>query len=301
MSEVKPEAQPEGAGDVAVEAPKDMTTAQRFTETITEAKAKIAEDQATGNLPAELEGMDQASLEKYYKDGVFNWEAYGKEQAFKAKQQEAKTANEATEDQTENQLEEGISDEENEKIKQATEAAGIDYDAAANSILETGNISDEDRAKLVATGIPEFVIDDYVRLMATDVNARVEQTVEALGGNDMFVKVFESLQEKATEEQRNLIDDMIRDPATFKAGIQLAKDLSGVDVPEPAPNTQITGGRNQAAPTAAEVTGFGSFEEQMAAQRDPRYKNDPAYRDEVMRRISVSTYTVNPRAHTGGL
>lgn len=298
MSEDKPEAQPEGAGDVAVEAPKDMTSAQRFTETIEEAKGKIAEAAVTENLPPELEGMDQASLDKYYKDGVFNWEAYGKEQAFKAKQQEAKPADAA---QTEDQSEEGISDEENDNIKQATEAAGIDYDAAANSILETGNISDEDRAKLVATGIPEFVIDDYVRLMATDVNARVEQTIEALGGNDTFVQVFEGLQQKATDEQRDMIDDMIRDPATFKAGIQLAKDLSGVDVPEPAPNTQITGGRNQAAPTAAEVTGFGSFEEQMAAQRDPKYKSDPAYRGEVMKRIAASTYTVNPRAHTGGL
>lgn len=306
MSETKLEAQPEGAGDVPVEAPKDQTTAQRFTETIEEAKGKLAENAATENLPAELEGMDKASLDKYYKDGEFDWASYGKEQAFKAKQtatEPAETAETEGEEAANEPAKEGITNEENDKIKAATEAAGVDFEAAANSIIENGDLSVDDRKKLVDSGIPEFVIDDYVRLMVTDINSRVAQTIESLGGEEEFNSIFDGLQQNATEDQRNQIDDLLRDPATFNAGIQLARDLSGVggENPAPAPAQEITGGRNQAAPTAPAVQGFASFEEQMTAQRDPKYNNDPAYRDEVMRKIAASTYTVNPRAHTGGL
>lgn len=300
MSEQKPEAQPEGAGDVPVEAPKDQTTSQRFTDTMADAKAKLADNAVTENLPEELQGMDQASLEKYYKDGVFDWASYGKEQAFKAKQSPA-SEEPAKAEEGEGEPKEGITDEEADKAKEIADHAGVDFDAAANDIIENGDISEADRKKLLDNGIPEIVIDEFVRLLVTDVNARVTSVIESLGGEEHFNAVFDGLQEKATPEQRDNIDDLLRDPATFDAGIQLAKSLSGVTTPEPSPNEQITGGRNQVAPTAPAVQGFASFDEQMIAQRDPRYTSDPVYRDEVMKRIQASTYTVNPRAHTGGL
>jgi hypothetical protein len=62
----------------------------------------------------------------------------------------------------------------------------------------------------------------------------------------------------------------------------------------------VAGGVN-AGLAAGDAKGFESFEAQVVAQSDPRYKTDPEYRAQVMQRIAASAFDMNPRTHTSGL
>jgi hypothetical protein len=304
--------------DVKKEVPFEQQGQQsgglRFTETIEDAKAMIVGDQKYANLPTELEGMDRASLDKYLKEGVFDWASYGKEQAFKAKQKPAGEEDKPAADTAETGGKDGenkdlkedkkedkdepLSDEKKDQLKDVAADAGVDWEGAANSIVSEGKLSDEDKAKLVKQGIPEIVIDDYVRLLHREAGDKIANVITKLGGEANFEAVFDGLQANATEQQRNHIDSLLKHPDTFDAGIQLAVNLSKAQVDtQGAP----TGGTNQAAPTKSSAKPYTDFNEQMTAQRDPRYKTDVKYRNEVMMRIAASEYSLNPRTHSGGL
>jgi hypothetical protein len=308
MSEDKTE---DKTGDVKFEQTPATSSGERFTDTMEQAAAKVAAAKATANLPEELQGMDAASLEKYYKEGVFNWEAYGKEQAFKAKQAANKADSDAeNKDETsakDAEKKDGeaakeaakLSEDQQKAIKDVANKAGVDWQAAAQSIVDSGKLSDDDRKKLLDVGIPEVVIDDYARLIHKEAGEQIAKVIDSMGGETNFDKVFDGLQANATEDQRNHVDSLLRDPATFDAGIQLAVNLSKVDVKTKPGQTVVT--TNRAAPSQDSVVAFKNFQEQMTAQRDPKYKTDPEYRAQVMKRIAASEYSINPRGHTSGL
>lgn len=295
MSQHKPD-----AGDVTPTAPTPAQQGVRFTETIEGAQGAIAKEGEAAT--AESLGIDQASFEKYVKDGVMDWASYGKEIAFKNAQKPAEPA--ADPKPTEPTEADPADAETAANAQDLAEKAGVDWDAAARQIAETGELSEEDRQKMIAIGVPELVIDDYVRVSVKEIGDHVENVQNAFGGEEAFQTVFNAVQENATDEQKDQIDSLLRDPATFAVGVQLAHQLAEV---EPAPSIAppmegkpVAGGVN-AGLAAGDAKGFESFEAQVVAQSDPRYKTDPEYRAQVMQRIAASAFDMNPRTHTSGL
>lgn len=300
MSHHKPD-----AGDVTPTAPAPAQQGVRFSETIADAKDKIAgeADAAT----AESLGIDQASFDKYVKDGVMDWASYGKEQAFKAKNSaspEGDAEQPKPGDSPANTAESAEDAETAANAQDLAEKAGVDWDAAARQIAETGELSEEDRQKMIAIGVPELVIDDYVRVSVKEIGDHVENVQNAFGGEEAFQTVFNAVQENATDEQKDQIDSLLRDPATFAVGVQLAHQLAEVEpassIAPPMEGKPAAGGVN-AGLAAGDAKGFESFEAQVVAQSDPRYKTDPEYRAQVMQRIAASAFDMNPRTHTSGL
>lgn len=291
---------PEEGGDVPFENGNVGVAAERFTETMAEAKAKI--DDAALAETAEGLGVDQASFDKYYKNGEFDWASYGKEQAFKAAQKKPDEGDEVEA--------EAVSDEDAAEAQTAAETvveqAGLNWDDLGQEIIDTGDISEESREALAAIGIPGAVIDQHLALLHKDANDIVVQIVDGFGGQETFGDVFDALQAKATSEQRDAIDEMLRDPSTFDLGIQTAFTLAEIERPATGDVPATSAQTEQITPNAStggsgSTQGYETFAEQVNAIKDPRYKTDPAYRAEVMNKVRVSTYDMNPRAHSGGL
>lgn len=298
-------AKPEEGGDVPFENGNVGVAAERFTETMAEAKAKIEE--ASLAETAEGLGVDQASFDKYYKNGEFDWASYGKEQAFKAAQKKPTEGDEAKEEAV---SDEGAADEGAAEAQAAAETvveqAGLNWDDLGQEIIDTGDISEESRKALTAIGIPDAVIDQHLALLHKDANDIVVQIVDGFGGQETFGDVFDALQAKATPEQRDAIDEMLRDPSTFDLGIQTAFTLAEIERPATGDASATSAQTEQITPNAStggsgSTQGYETFAEQVNAIKDPRYKTDPAYRAEVMNKVRVSTYDMNPRAHSGGL
>jgi len=303
MSEVKPEAvSPEEAGNVAPEVQPEQSSGIRYTETIAEAKAKIAAEKE--GVTAESLGVDKASYDKYYRNGEFDWASYGREQAFKAKQASSKETKPAENadvkpaESAENTPAEPATEGE-QAARDAVAQAGLNWDDLVNQLLQNNDISPEAKESLKKIGIPEDVINNYIEMVNASTDAVVTRVVQGFGGEEQFTAVFNGLQENATSEQQRVVDDLLADDRTFQDGVALARKLAGVPAPKTLPKEFGGANANVGATTSAQ--GYASFNEQMAAMRDPRYKNDPEYRGEVMKRIAASTYDLNPRAHTSGL
>ncbi len=264
----------------------------RFTETIDEAKAKLAAEGAT-TVTAEGLGVDQASFDKFYVDGEFNWANYGKEQAFKAKGGKDEPAKEPA-------TNEPLSDD---GAKEAAEKAGLDWDTMGLAIVENGDIADTDRAALEAIGIPKAAVDTYIDAIKNESQDLIADVIEKSGGQESFDALFDALQTKEGVDL-DAIDAKLRNPETRDEAIAEAYAAAGLTNPyTKAPATPVSGepvNKNSGDP-AGEYLGYKNFEEQSEAQRDPRYKTDAAYRGAVMAKIGASTYAMNPRAHRGGL
>jgi hypothetical protein len=290
--------------DTKVE-PDGNPNAVRFTETMDEAKAKVAEAKAPQQSAAEL-GVDQASFDKYYKDGNFDWASYGKEQAFKARQQATKPVEEPKPSQTP-RTSNAPKHSETSEAQSVVQKAGLDWDALGDKIMDTGTIGDEDFKALESIGIPQNVVQDYIKAVHDQAQNLIDEVIEEAGGQEVFDRVFDALADKPTELKEK-IDDLLADKSTRQYGIDMAFKEAGIERPtgspaqteaQPATTPSSYAGEGRAA--SSDARAFGSFQEQVDAMRDPRYKTDTAYRNEVLARIAASDYDIGTGRHTGGL
>jgi hypothetical protein len=269
--------------------------AVRFSESIAEAKAKL-ESPADAVSPESL-GVDQASFDKYHKEGNFDWQSYAKELEFKQTQKgqapdEPKKATDAPQHS------------DNVEAADKVAEAGLDWNELGAQITSTGTIADADFAALQAIGVPQEVVDNYINMVKGQSQDMIDSVITGFGGQEQFNQVFDALQELPVEK-RDALDVLIMDPSTRAAGVAASYAAAGItppgNAPAPAPVVR-NGAQNQAsAPASSSNSGYGSWEEQVQAQRDPRYKRDVAYRNEVMERIGRTDFGSNPRTHTGGL
>lgn len=305
MSEKNPD------GSDKVPGPDKPHDAMSIPKTIAEGQAEV--DAANNPAPtAESLGVDQASFDKFHKDGQFNWEAYGKEQAFKAQQ---KATGEGADKKPDGDEKKPDPDRpkppqhsDTQEAQDAVAKAGLDWDDLGSKIESKGDIDEGDYAALKNLGIPENIVKTYISSVKAESQGIIDAIIEGAGGQETFDKLFDVLHEKPLD-LRNKIDGLLLDPDTRDAGIDLMFKHAGMERPAahqattggPKPTTASTGANNRTSGSAPAGDGFASFEEQVAAQRDPRYKTDVNYRNEVMRKIGASSYEMNPRTHTGGL
>lgn len=251
--------------------------------------------QDTPATPESL-GVDQASFDKYYRNDEFDWASYGKEQAFKQQQQQRPQSPEEPAEPA----------PATEGAQQAVENAGLDWDSLGQKITSEGDISPEDYKALEEIGVPQNVVQDYIAAVKDQAQVIIDSVIDEFGGQDEFNAVHAALYTNASLQQRNKIDELLRDPDTRTAGVAQAYRLSGIQPgsarqADQSPAAAPAASRGNSASTQGSPQGFNSFEEQVQAQRDPRYKTDVAYRNEVMRRAAQSDYQINPRSHGSGL
>lgn len=243
-------------------------------------------------------GVDQASFDKYYKEGNFNWQGYSKELEFKMSQRAQAPEPQQPEPSQEPQA---------DSAQAAVENAGLDWDTLSSKISETGELEDADYAALAESGIPEDIARNYVRMVQSDAESTVADVMAKFGGEDAFTQVYNGLVENASLDIRNQIDELLRNPVSREAGITMAWQYSGLQNPgstpaaAPPPPAAPAPSRGNTGQAPASSGGYGSMEEMSLAMRDPRYSTDPVYRAEVERRAMGASFDFNPRRHTGGL
>ena len=248
--------------------------------------------------PADL-GVDQASFDKYYKDGDFNWQGYSKELEYKISQRSEATPEAAEEAPQSTEVATEAA------AQAAVENAGLDWDTLSQKISTTGDLDEEDYAALNDAGIPPDISRNQVRLMKTDIDNTINDVMAQFGGEDAFSDILTTLKSTVPEDIRNRIDTMLFDPLTRPEGVALAKRLAGqaegTPTPAPAPAPAPVPSRGNMSQATPAVGGFQSMDEMSIAMNDPRYRTDPSYRAEVEKRAMNATFDFNGRTHTSGL
>lgn len=163
------------------------------------------------------------------------------------------------------------------------ELAQMEANYAAN-----GTMTDHQYNRLAEVGYPKDFIDSYIRGQEALSMAYANQFIASMGGVDNYHRVVQTL-EMASPESVKTFEDAVnrRDLATAKAIINLAGSIQQQRYGQPAQRS-VT---QRAIPVQATTTapqGFESQSEMIQAMSDKRYNRDPAYTEEVLRKVKYA-------------
>jgi hypothetical protein len=167
----------------------------------------------------------------------------------------------------------------------APEATTGAIEAARNEFAENGELSDKAFDALEAAGLPRSFVEQYIagqEAMSIQQAATIQESIGGAGN-------YEAMAEWASE---NLADG---DLDAFNAIVEgHSVEQARVAVKGLYAQFQAAGGKGPALVQGstsgdAGVKPFGSTAQVTEAMRDPRYASDPAYREQVEKRMAVSS------------
>lgn len=167
-------------------------------------------------------------------------------------------------------------------VKGALEAAGLSQDKYTDEFHSGGTLSDESFAELEKAGFSRDLVDVYLDGLRGRQSAYEATVSEPVGGMEGYKALVAWAGENLDEASIKAFNDSVTSGDTARAKLAVA----GLAAQMPQNKTpKLLNGRS--APSAAGGA-FRSREEVHAAMRDPRYRNDPAYRADVAERLRTS-------------
>lgn len=243
--------------------------------------------------------------EKFYKDGKVNIkalaESYGHLESSKTKetqqqqiQQQSQQPNSQPAKGSETQASETpAKDGEQPQPVNVPGVAPERMKAFSEEITTKGELSKESYDELAKLGYPKIVVDSYIKGITADARAqeaslaaeKIAEIKSSIGGEEVLTDMLNWASTNLSPEDLKVYNESVasRDAAKVKMavmGLHHAYEQANGRTPN------FIGGER--LPNTAGVEPFKSNAEVTRAMHDPRYDKDPAYRDEVARRLAVS-------------
>lgn len=156
---------------------------------------------------------------------------------------------------------------------------------ASDSFYENGELSEDNFKALEDNGIPREFVEAYVRGQQATIDAEVAEITGSVGGQENYDAMVEWATNSLPPNEIDSFDDLVTTGG--KEAAQMAvKGLYARYITESGQSSVniAKGGTSKAA-----IQPFSSNAQVVEAMNDRRYQNDPAYRAEVERRLSVSS------------
>ena len=188
-------------------------------------------------------------------------------------------------DQTEPKQDEKPVPTADESVTKFVQDTGLDPTTLSREIANNGDINPEAKTalskKLEKAGLPASMIDEYISGQKAVRDAAVRDVMSVAGGeqgyNEMAAWARENLSEAELAAYSNIM---------LNADINTAKLTVGNLYARYTGTAAIPGSRLKGTTGTGAGNIYHSWEQQIAAQTDPRYAKDPAYRAEVERTIA---------------
>lgn len=171
-----------------------------------------------------------------------------------------------------------------EEARSAVDSAGLDFNALSDEFLSNGTLSEDSYKALASKGFDRDLVDSYIEGQAAKADLFRAEVLLEVGGEqsytDMVTWAAQNLSKAEIEAYDAQVDSGNLTAAKMAvAGLKARYEKANGD--EPSLLNGDTGG------SSAEV--FRSTAELTAAMRDPRYKKDAAYRQDVERKLAKSS------------
>ena len=160
------------------------------------------------------------------------------------------------------------------------------FAALSEEFDETGDVSEESRSRLAETGIPREFIDEYIEGQKIMAETAIKDVYQSVGGEDNYNNMLNWATNNLSDQEIDVFNDLV---AGSPQEVQMAVSGLYARYSQQAP-TQPTQPLMQGEPSSDLASGstFQSRAQITEAMSDPRYKKDPAYRNEVYRRLQNS-------------
>ena len=246
--------------------------------------SNAAANAANPAVTHETLGVTPEQFTKFYseKDG-YNWQAHSKEIEYRAASQ-APAADADVGTTSEAEARSTVSD------------AGLDWDALEDMVVADGDIDDASYKALADLGIPEHFVSDYIKNVTAVAARHVADVMGAFGGEQNFEKIKEFAKTNYSEAEKDAIDLQLASPETYKLAVDQLMSKAGMVAGQPGVHVEgmnVFGGANDG------VKGYANDVEMQVDMRNPKYRTDPMFRQEVTRKVAaMTTGPANPRAHS---
>jgi hypothetical protein len=174
--------------------------------------------------------------------------------------------------------------------KSVEEPAGAEVttgaiESARNEFSESGELSDSTFDALEAAGLPRAFVEQYINGQEAMSIQQASSIQESIGGAGNYEAMAEWASENMADGDLDAFNAIVEGPSVEQARITVKGMYA---------QFQAAGGKGPAlvqGSTSGDsgVKPFGSTAQVTEAMRDPRYASDPAYRENVEKRMSVSS------------
>ena len=172
---------------------------------------------------------------------------------------------------------EGDPNSESNDVSNAIEDAAIAY-------AENGELSEANYKELAKLNITKDIVDTYIRGQQALISAEEVEITNSIGGQENYEAMAEWARNSLPSEEIDSFDQIV-ESSTPEAAKMAVKGLYARFLSEGGQQPNIRQGQT----SGSAVQPFQSNAQVVEAMRDKRYENDPAYREEVERRLAVST------------
>ena len=167
----------------------------------------------------------------------------------------------------------------------APEATTSAIEDARNEFAESGELSDKAFDALEKAGLPRSFVEQYIagqQAMSVQQAATIQ---ESIGGAGNYEAMAEWASENLADGDLDAFNDIVEGPSVEQARVAV-KGLYAQFIAAGGKGPALVQGSTSGD---AGVKPFGSTAQVTEAMRDPRYASDPAYRENVEKRMSVSS------------
>lgn len=226
-------------------------------------------------LPEKFKSAED--LAKAYSELEKKFSSRTKEEAPVESSKEDTVSDEGTDDDQETETAE-------EKARQVTEEAGLNFDELSTAYWENGQLDDAHYEKLEKAGIPKAIVDQFIAGQEALLETTRNNVFNSVGGEDNY----NSMTEWASD---NLSKDEIRAYNAAVNGGDIASAMMAVkglkaryDAEQGfEPARQVRGETAKAGSTV-----YRSLAELQEDMKNPKYQTDPAFRRDVERKLGRS-------------
>jgi len=178
---------------------------------------------------------------------------------------------------------ESSQDQDATEVAQVLDKAGVDFNSLQEEYASNNGLGDESYKKLEEAGFSKELVDSWIagqQSLADDITTQVFSSV---GGEEQYYKMVEwaaeSLPPAEVAAFNNAVDSGDMSMVNMAVNGLAARYQAEVGTEPQLIQGETTGNSGGSFQSAAELT---------AAMRDPRYQNDPAYRNAVSEKLSRS-------------
>jgi len=170
-----------------------------------------------------------------------------------------------------------------EEAKKALSDQGLDYDKYAKEFNDTSALSPESYKELLEKGLTTEVVDSWIEGQQALADKMIEVVHTSVGGKNEYDNLLEWAGQNLSKQDQDSFNRAV-DSDNPNDGLFAVKSLNAQFKLENGSSPNLIQGTTGGSGSGS----FTSLTQMSEAMRDPKYLSDPAFREDVSRKLESS-------------
>ena len=159
-----------------------------------------------------------------------------------------------------------------------------DFAQFSQELQMTGDVSEESKQQMVDWGLPREIVEAHIEGQKAALQLEIQSVQNEVGGAEAYAQMIEWAGQNLDESDQNAFDQAVTQ-GDMEQMMFAVRSLKARWEASGGRSGQIIQGDTSSAQS---YTGYRSLAELTAAMKDPRYRDDVAYRRDVETRLANS-------------